>query len=173
MAKTRQQKEAEVRDFIDHVKDAKSAVIADLTPLTVPEATELRQKAREQQVGVHAIKKTLFRKACEEAGVAYDEAALEGSIMLLYGQGDEIAPAKLVADLKKKHKELLVQGGVLESRWVSAAEIAELAKLPSKEQLIAQVVGTVRAPLSGLVGVLQGNMRGLVYALNAIKDAKS
>jgi large subunit ribosomal protein L10 len=173
MAKTREQKEAEVQEIVEGLGEAKSVVLADLSPLKVSESTDLRHKASEEDVKIRAVKKTLFNMACKEAKVECDETALEGSIMLLMGTGDEIAPAKLVADLRKTHKELGIQGGLLESRWVSSEEVIALAKLPSKEQLIAQVVGSVRAPLSGLVGVLQGNMRGLVYALNAIKDTKS
>lgn len=173
MPKTREQKEAEVREVVEGLGEAKSVVLADLSPLKVSESTELRQKAKEQGVTVRAVKKTLFRMACKEGKIECDDASLGGSIMLLMGGGDEIAPAKLVADLRKTHKELGIQGGLLESKWMSSEEVMALAKLPSKEQLIAQVVGTVRAPLSGLVGVLQGNLRGLVYALNAIKDSKS
>lgn len=173
MPKTREQKEAEVREVVEGLEAAKSVVMADLSPLQVSESTELRQKAKEQDVKVRAVKKTLFRMACDEAKIEYDDTALEGSIMLLMGSSDEIAPAKLVADLRKTHKELGVQGGFLESKWMTSEEVLALAKLPTKEQLIAQVVGSVRAPLSGMVGVLQGNLRSLVYALNAVKDTKS
>ncbi len=173
MAKTREQKEAEVREVVAGLSEAKSVVLADLSPLKVSESTELRHKASDEGVTVRAVKKTLFRRACEEAKIDCDVEALGGSIMLLMGSEDEIAPAKLVADLRKTHKELGVQGGLLESKWMGSEQVLALAKLPSKDQLIAQVVGSVRAPLSGLVGVLQGNLRGLVYALNAIKDTKS
>ncbi|MEA3248730.1 MAG: 50S ribosomal protein L10 [Patescibacteria group bacterium] len=173
MPKTREQKEAEVREIVEGLGEAKSVVLADLSPLKVSESTELRHKAAEEDVKIRAVKKTLFHMACEEAKVDYDEAALDGSIMLLMGKGDEIAPARLVAGLRKTHKELGIHGGLLESKWMSSAEVVALAKLPSKDQLIAQVVGSVRAPLSGLVGVLQGNLRGFVYALNAMKDSKS
>ena len=61
----------------------------------------------------------------------------------------------------------------MDSKWVSAEDVIALSKLPSKDELIAQVVGSVRAPLSGLVGVMQGNLRGLVQTLNAIKEAKA
>lgn len=155
------------------LKEAKTVVLADLSPLKVQESTELRHKAREQEVTVRGAKKTLLKKASQEAGLEMDEASLEGSIMLLMGLGDEVAPARLVADLRKKHKELNIQGGILEGRWMSREEVLALSQLPSKEELIAKAVGSIGAPLSGLVGVLQGNLRNLVYALNAVKDAKS
>ncbi len=173
MAKTRQQKEAEVQEVAVGLKEAKTVVMADLSPLKVNESTNLRHKAREQDVSVLGAKKTLLRRASQDAGVELDESALEGAIMLLMGRGDEVAPAKLVADLRKEHKELNVQGGILEGRWMSRDEVLALAKLPSKDELIAKAVGSIGAPLSGLVGVLQGNLRNLVYALNAVKDTKS
>ncbi|MBU0624790.1 50S ribosomal protein L10 [Patescibacteria group bacterium] len=173
MAKTRQQKEAEVREVVTGLTEAKVVVMADLSPLKVSQSTDLRHKAREQQVKVRSAKKTLLKLASKSAGLEMDESALGGSIMLLLGYGDEVAPAKLVAELRKEHKELIIQGGLLENKWVSREQILALSCLPSKDELIAKVVGSVAAPLSGLVNVLQGNIRGLVYTLNAIKNSKS
>ncbi|MFH2062730.1 MAG: 50S ribosomal protein L10 [bacterium] len=173
MAKTREQKEAEVREIADSLRQAKSIVMADLSPLKVQETTALRQKARQQSVRVRGVKKTLLHRAAKEAGLSFDEDLIGGSLTLLLGLGDEVAPARLVADIRKERKELNVQGGILESRWVTSDEIIALSKLPGREQLISQVVGSIRAPLSGLVGALQGNIRNLVYVLNAVKDAKS
>ncbi|PIY63239.1 50S ribosomal protein L10 [Candidatus Uhrbacteria bacterium CG_4_10_14_0_8_um_filter_58_22] len=172
MAKTRQQKEAEVREVAEGLKEAKSIVVADLSPLKVQENTMLRQKAKLQSVRVKGVKKTLFRLAAKEAGLTVDESSVGGSMTLLLGLGDEVAPARLVAEIQKERKGLNIQGGILESRWMTSEEVIALAKLPSKDQLIAQVVGSIRAPLSGLVGVLQGNLRNLVYVLNAVKDSK-
>lgn len=173
MAKTRQQKEAEVQEVASGLKEAEAVVLADLSPLKVSDTTELRQKAKEQDVKVLGAKKTLLKLASEKTGVNIDENALEGSVMLLLGYGDQIIPAKLVADLRKEHKELNVQGGILNGSWMTGEEVLALAKLPSRDELIAKAVGSIGAPLSGFVNVLQGNLRNLVYALNAIKDAKS
>ncbi|MFH1047971.1 MAG: 50S ribosomal protein L10 [Patescibacteria group bacterium] len=173
MAKTRQQKEAEVQDVLDGLKEAKSIVIADLSPLKVSKSTELRQKAKLQNVVVRGTKKTLLKRASKDVGLELDETALGGSIMLLMGRGDEVAPARLIAELRKEYKELTIQGGVLEGRWMTSQQVLALSQLPSRDELIAKAVGSIAAPLSGLVNVLQGNLRNLVYALNAIKDVKS
>ncbi len=173
MAKTRQQKEAEVREVVEGLKEAKSVVVADLSPLKVQENTILRQKAKLQSVRVKGVKKTLFRLAAKEVEVTVDDSSVGGSMTLLLGLDDEVAPARLIAEIRKERKSLDVQGGILESRWMTSEEVIALAKLPSKDQLIAQVVGSIRAPLSGLVGALQGNLRNLVYVLNAVKDSKS
>jgi len=173
MAKTKAEKEAEVREVTAGLKDAKSVVFADLSSLKVNESNELRHRAREQEIGIRVSKKSLLRLAVKKAGLPLEEGELQGSVSLLLGHGDELGPARLFKELKKRHKDTAVFGGVLESRWLSSAEVQAVADLPSKDELIAKVVGSVRAPLSGLVGVLQGNLRGLITALNAIKDSKS
>jgi large subunit ribosomal protein L10 len=174
MAKTRAKKESEVDRYIAGLRDAKSLVLADLGALKVNDTVELRRKSRQESVAVVSAKKTLLRRALKEAGLAdVAERDIRGSVSLLIGSGDEVAPAKVLEEFRKTHENIAVLGGILEAKWMDAAQVAALAKLPSKEQLIAQVVGTIRAPLSGLVGVLQGNLRGLVNVLNAVKDAKT
>ena len=175
MAKTRAQKEEEVRDYVQGLKGAKTIVFAELTGLKVADSTAFRRSSQEQEVSVRMAKKTLLRRAAKDAGLELDDAAISGkSVTMLLGLGDEVAPAKALAELKKTHEEgVTFLGGFLESKWMTAEQVTALSKLPSRDQLIAQVVGSVRAPLSGLVGVLQGNLRNLVYVLNAVKDSKA
>jgi len=162
-----------VQEVAAGLKEAKAVVLADLSPLKVSESTELRHKAKEQDVTVRGTKKTLLKRAGQKAGVELDESSLEGSIMLLMGRGDEVAPARLVAEVRKEHTELNIQGGFLEGRWMSSEEVLALSRLPSRDELIAKAVGSIAAPLSGMVNVLHGNLRNLVYVLNAVKDSKS
>lgn len=174
MAKTRAQKTEEVGRSVESLGAAKSIVMADITKLKVGHATELRRRARAEKIKTITLKKTLLRRALKEAKVeGVDEAALKGGVTLFYGLGDEIAPAKVLAEFAKTHENIAILGGLLEAKWLTTADIKALAQLPSKEQLIAQVVGSIRAPLSGLVGVLSGNLRSLMQVLNAVKDAKS
>jgi large subunit ribosomal protein L10 len=174
MAKTRARKESDVSLYVDSLKAANALVFADLSPLKVTENNEFRQKALESDVKVISSKKTLLHQALEKAGLKeVDESALGGSVYMLVASGDPIVPAKLVAELGKQFEGVTIQGGLLDSQWLAAEQVKALAKLPSKEQLIAQVVGTIRAPLSGMVNVLQGNLRGLVQVLNAVKEAKA
>jgi large subunit ribosomal protein L10 len=175
MAKTRARKESDLNSYVDSLKEANALVFADLSSLKVNENTEFRQKALESEVKITSSKKTLLHRAIKDIGLeGVDEAALKnGAVYLLAAHGDQIAPAKLVAELKKKHENVIIQGGILDNAWLSAEQVVALSKLPSKEQLIAQVVGSIRAPLSGMVGVLQGNLRGLVQVLNAYKEAKA
>ena len=94
--------------------------------------------------------------------------------LLFFGYEDEVVPAKIVDEFKKTHEEQInFIGGVLENNFLSAEKIQELAKLPSKQELYAKIVGSLNAPISGFVNVLAGNMRNLVYVLKAIEEKKS
>ena len=171
MAKTRKQKESTLADLVGALGKAKSVVFADFKGLSVKDATAFRNLARKENVGVMVAKKTLMRLAFKDAGYeGVDPSTLEGSVVMVAGFDDEVAPAKLAADFAKDHEALKISAGVLERKLVNAAAIKALATLPSKQELIAKAVGSIRAPLSGLVNVLSGNLRGLVNVLNAVKD---
>ncbi len=173
MAKTRAQKELTLGSLTDLLKESKSAVFADFRGLPVKDATAFRNKARKENVEVVVAKKTLMRLAFDKAGYeGIDPVALDGSLVLVLGMEDEIAPARLVAEFGKDRENFKIAGGVLERKMVDASAIKALAKLPTKTQLIGQLVSVINGPLSGLVNVLSGNLRGLVNVLNAVKDAK-
>ncbi len=174
MAKSRQQKELTLSQLTDLLKASKSTVFADFKGLSVKDATDFRRKAKKENVSVVVAKKTLMRLAFDKAGFeGIDPVKLAGSLVLVMGMSDEVAPAKLAAEFSKEHEALKIVAGVLERHMVDAAAVMALAKLPSKQELIAKAIGSIRAPLSGLVSVLQGNLRGLVQVLNAVKEQKT
>jgi len=94
-------------------------------------------------------------------------------ILTTVGYNDEVAAAKLIADFAKGREGIEVVGGLLEGSFVDASAINQLSSLPSREELLAKLVGSINMPVSGFVNVLAGNLRGLVYALNAIKESKA
>ncbi|WKZ29530.1 MAG: 50S ribosomal protein L10 [Patescibacteria group bacterium] len=174
MAKSRKQKEATLAELVDALSQTKSVVFADFKGLTVKDATDFRNKARKENVGVIVAKKTLMRLAFKNAGYEdVDPSSLEGALVMVTGLEDEVAPAKLVSDFSKDHEALKIVAGVLERKLVDANAIKALAKLPSKQELLAKLVGSINAPVNGLVNVLAGNLRGLVNVLNAVKDQKA
>lgn len=174
MAKTRQRKESEVKEFVDGLKNAKSVVFADLSALKVNDASSFRRTAKKEEVSISTAKKTLLRIALKEADItAVDPKALGGSVSMLFGMGDVVAPAKVLEAFRKDHENVKVLGGLMDGQLLSVEQVKALAKLPSKQELIAQLVGTLNAPISGFVNVLAGNLRGLVTVLNAIKDTKT
>ena len=174
MAKTKQEKQDIVKDFTEKVKNSKSLVFANFAGLSVKETEELRKKCRTENVGYMVAKKTLMKIAFKEADIKdVDPKTFDNSIATVFGFEDEVAPARIVQEFSKEHEALQAFGGILEGLFVDQAKVIELSKLPSKEQLLAMVVGSIKAPVSGFVNVLSGNLRNLVYVLSAVKESKS
>lgn len=173
MAKTRQEKKAIVSELAEKFRGSTSATFAAVSGFTMPQADALRAKAREAGVEVFIAKKTLIDLAVKEAGIdGVNAREFEGSILTATAQ-DEIAAAKLIKDFTKENESLTFVAGILEGQGISVEQVEQLASLPSKEELLAKVVGSLNAPVSGFVNVLAGNLRGLVNVLNGIKDAKA
>ena len=173
MAKTKEQKEAAAQVLAENLKSAKAAVFANFQGLTVQETEELRGLCRENNIVLTATKKTLLKRALADVGLNVDTKTFEGGVAAAFGTDDEVAPAQVVAKFAKDHDVVTLFGGILEGAFIDAAKVTELSKLPSKEQLYAQLVGSLNAPISGFVNVLAGNLRGLVGVLNAIKEQKA
>lgn len=172
MAKTRQQKEQTVKDLIEKLKKAKSLVFVNFDGLKVKEVEELRKNCRAENIEYLVTKKTLIKKAFKDVGLDIDPKTFDKEAAIAFGYEDEVAPARIVQNFAKEHEALIAFGGVLENKFVPAEKVIELSKLPSKDELLAKVVGSIKAPVSGFVNVLSGNLRNLVYVLNAINDNK-
>ncbi|MFA7244592.1 MAG: 50S ribosomal protein L10 [Candidatus Magasanikbacteria bacterium] len=173
MAKTRLVKEQAIEDLVNDLKNSSSAVFANYQGLKVSDSEILRNKCREQNISVTASKKTLLKRALKEMNLDVDTKQFEGSVAVFLGKEDEVAPAQIVAEFAKKHERVTLFGGILEGNFISGEKVKELSKLPNKQQLLGQLVGTLNAPISGFVNVLAGNLRGLVNVMNAIKESKS
>ncbi|HUT21993.1 MAG TPA: 50S ribosomal protein L10 [Candidatus Bipolaricaulota bacterium] len=173
MPLSKEQKEKIVSELVENLKIAKSFVISDLNGLTVNDTSQLRQKSRENNIKLQSIKKTLLKKALEQVKKeGLDPLSLEGSLAISLGMQDEVAPAKVIAEFAKTHEQVKILAGALEDKILSQEEVVALSKIPSKEELLAKLVGGINAPISGFVNVLAGNLRGFVNVLNALKDVK-
>ena len=173
MPKTKAQKQVIVSDLVEKLRRMKSAVFTSISGYTMPDADKLRAKGRKEGVDFVVAKKTLLTSALKEIGLELTKDQFEGSVLTSIGYEDEVAPAKLIAGLAKEKEAMKMLGGILEGKFVDAAAVKTLAKLPGKQELLAKMVGSLNAPLSGFVNVLAGNLRSLVYALNAIAKSKS
>lgn len=172
MAKTRQQKEVVLSDLSERISAAKSIVFADVQGLKAKDSEALRGECRTQGVGFVFGKKTLMKKALAERGIDVDTKSFGGAVSALFGLTDEVLPAQLIATFAKKHEVVKIFGGVLEGAFIDANKVKALSALPSKQELLGRLVGSINAPVSGFVNVLAGNLRGLVTVLSAIKDKK-
>lgn len=173
MAKTREQKRDIVVKIADRMKKMKGAAFSSISGFTMPQADKLRAKAAEKNVEVFIAKKTLLSIAAKEVGIDVDATKLEGSVLTAVSYGDETSAAKVLKELSKENDQIKLLAGVLEGKLIGEQEVKRLADLPSKEQLLGQLVGTLNAPVSGFVNVLAGNLRGLVTVLGAIKEKKA
>ena len=168
-----EQKQEIVSGLVEKFKEAKSYVLADYRGISVEQDTELRNALRKAGVEYRVIKNTLSRLAFKEIGVEGLDEYLVGPTAFAMSTTDVVAPAKVMAEFAKKYEKLEIKAGVVEGKAIDAKGVAALADLPSKEVLVARVLGSLNAPITGFVNVLNGNLRGLVCALNAIHEKKA
>ena len=165
-------KEAVVSDIKEKLEQAQSVVFLDYRGLTVAEVTELRNQMRAAGVEYRVLKNTMIRRAADQLGIEGLDSILEGPTAVAFGMQDAVAPAKILVKFAKDTKKTQIKGGVLSGKAMSPAEIEDLAKLPSREELLAKMLGSMNAPVTDLVMVLSGVMRSFVCALNAIREKK-
>lgn len=178
MARSKSSKHHILSEIEERLDRSKSVIFASFQGLKVKEAEELRKTCRTQDSECIMAKKTLIRLALKNKGLdEVDAKGLEGEIVAIFGYGDEVTPAKVLARFAKDHEALKLLAGLIlsspaGSRGIDSRAVAQLATLPSREELYAKLVGSLASPLRGMVGVLQGNLRSLVYVLQAVADSK-
>lgn len=168
MPKSKQQKESDYQELSDKLKEAKSIVFTDYKGTTVKDMTKLRSALRKENVFSKVYKLTLVKKALVEAGVSGQIADYKTPVILSLSTEDETTPARAIQNLTKEIKTLQILEGVVDKGVIAKTQVEALAKLPSKDMLRATVVGTIKAPVTGFVNVLAGNLRGLINVLNAV-----
>jgi large subunit ribosomal protein L10 len=176
MAISRTAKEQAVDTLTGELGRIKLAVMTDYRGLTVREVEELREVLRAEGITYRVTKNTLLRIAASKnpALAKIDPTNFTGPMALAMGFDDEIAPARVIFQFAKKHSALEIVGAVTaDGQYLDAAQVKALATLPTREQLLGQVVGTIAAPLTGFVGVMSGNVRSIINVLNALSEAKA
>ena len=161
-------KVALVAEIKQDLERAEVAIGSDHSGLDVQSFQALRRALRPADVRVRVVKNSLAKLAAEEAGRPELAELLKGPTTLTLGYGDPVAPARLLMEhLREERLDLPIHGGWLEGRVLSAAEVEELAKTPSRDELIARIAGKLRSPVQNLAGLLQATMRefnGLIEA---------
>jgi len=167
-----QAKEPVVQEIREKLSASAGAVLTDYRGLNVAEVTELRRKLREAGVEYKVVKNTLTRLAAAEIGLQDLNPYLEGPTAIAFGVGDPVAPAKIIAEFAKEHKELEIKAGVVDGKVIDVKGVKALAELPSREVLLAKLLGSMQSPMYGFAGSLQGVLRKFVYALDAVRQQK-
>lgn len=171
MPLTRVQKEKVVEQAGQDLAAAASVVFVAHDGLTLAQMKELRARLQAEGGNMRVIPKRLLRLVLQQAKWDFDPVAPEGQLAVAWG-GDAVAPAKALHEFAKKHDGLKLLAGVLEGNMLSMQEVTSLAQLPSRQQLLGQLVGVLAGPARGLVAVLSGVQRQAIYVLVAIKDNK-
>lgn len=171
MPKTRQQKIEKVAELTDKLTKAKSVVLADYQGMTTVQLGNLRAQLVSTNAEFQVTKNNLLEIALKQAGFD-NENEITGSTATLFSYEDEIAPIKVLVKSLKEFDKGAVKQGWLGEKPLLKDDVTKLSQLPSKDELRAKVVGTIAAPLYGLVNVMQGNIRNLVYVVDAIRKSK-
>ena len=170
MPKTRKQKEEDLKRLTMSLTGMKAMVFVNYDGVAVNDINKLRKNLRENEIDYYIAKKTLLKKALKEAKIEMDVDALEGGLGLAFGREDEVMPAKLLHEFSKENGNLKLIGGIFESKFIDQERVLELAKLPSKNELIFKTVYLIKSPITGFVNALKGNLNNLVYVLKAIQE---
>lgn len=168
-----EEKKKAVAALSEHLKAAHTGVIVDYKGITVEQDTKLRKELRESGSHYTVVKNTLLRLALAEAGIEGLDGVLEGTTALAVNSDDYVAPARVLAKFAETSDKFEIKAGFVDGKAVDQTEIKTLAKLPSKEVLVAQTLRGFQAPITGFVTVLNGTLKSLVIALNAIAEKQS
>lgn len=172
-ALNRTEKEHEVEVLREKFLGAKALIITDYRGLSVAELSELRRDFRQEGTEYRVVKNTLAKRAVAGTNLEPLGAYLTGPSGVAINEKDPIAPAKTLNKFMKVNTKLTIKGGFLEGKTITVDEVKALAYLPSRNEMIATLLGTLQAPQTGLVTVLSGILRKFLATLDAIRTAKS
>lgn len=170
--KVLEQKQALVANLTEQLKSAVAGVIVDYKGITVADDTKLRKELREAGIHYMVVKNTLLGLAAKEVGLEGIDEVLSGTTAIAISDSDYVGAARILCNYANDHENFNVKLGFIDGKVIPVNEVEELSKLPSREELVAKALAGFNAPISGLVGVLNANLRGLVCALNAIAEQK-
>jgi len=167
----KEQKAEQVELLTEKLRKAKVALLTDYRGLTVTQLQELRGKLRTGDVEYRVIKNTLAQRAADAAGLGDLKAQLEGPVAIAFGYDDLSLPSKLINEFVRATRlKLDVKGGLVEGRVFSPDQVKQLADLPSRETLLAQLLGTLQSPVAQLVGIMQTPVQQLLGVLDAYRS---
>ncbi len=158
-----------VAEIVDHFNESSATVITEYRGLTVKQVTQLRQ-ALGADATYTVVKNTLTRRAAAEAGVSIDDSMLVGPTAIAFVKGDPVAAAKGLREFAKANPLLVIKGGVLEGRSLSAAEVNQIADLESREVLLAKIAGVLKALPTRAAGLFQAPLSQVARLAKALED---
>lgn len=166
------EKQAAVEELQSKMEESVATIFANYRGLKVSQISELRNILRENNAEMKVCKNTFTRIALQQLSVELSGESMAGPTALVFIKDDAASASKAIVKFMKDNNAIVLKGGILSRAPISEATIQELAKLPSKDELIAKVVGSFRAPIDQFVLNLSSPLRGLVYVLSAIREKK-
>jgi large subunit ribosomal protein L10 len=172
MPLTKQQKNKILEELKDKISRQKAIVFGNIKGVKVEKLTALRRELKKNDSELKVAKKTLISKALKDQGLEVDLKKMDGEIAMGFGYEDEIAPFKIFHNFSKENENLKMLNGLMGGEILGEEKSLALAKLPSRVELLGKMVGSLSSPLSGMVRVLQGNLRNFVYLLSELQKVK-
>jgi large subunit ribosomal protein L10 len=169
----RLEKKAVVKEIRDMMEGKSYAFLANFKGMKVEQINFLRLQFSHMKTRLLVVKNSFFKRAAEELGWGDVSKFMDGSTVVIAGSGDVSKVAKLLKAFKKDNNLLTVKGGRLGERMISASDIEEIASIPPIEVIRAKLVGTIAAPMTQLVGVMQQKVCSLLYVLKAVEEKKA
>jgi large subunit ribosomal protein L10 len=168
----REQKSAVIDEIAGQISNAEAVFAVDYRGISVPQAAELRAQLRDADASFRVVKNSLTERAADKAGAQALSGLLEGPTAFTFVRGDAAVAAKAINDFARRSGLMPFKGGLLDGRALTPEELQSIARLPARQVLHAQLVGTVAAPLTGLVRGLGGLLGGLAIALAQVHEKK-
>lgn len=170
---TRRQKEEIVKALREEFEKVPAVFVTTFKGMTAEESNQLRQLLREKKARYKVVKNTLLRLASSGTPAEPLQKFIEGATGIAIAYEDPVEVAKVLVEFAKEHESLVNRGGVLQGKPLEAAALEQLAKLPSREVLLAQLLGTLQAPVANFVQLLAAIPRNFLYVLKAIEEKKA
>ena len=165
MAKTKEQKKKIIEDLEEKINRQKTMILVDFTGLKVKDFFDLRKRLKSANSQMKVIKKTLLNLVLKDFNSDFSQKleTFKNQIAIIFGFEDEISPAKILYQFSLENPNLKILAGYFDKKFREKEEMITLAQLPSREELLAKLVGSISAPTSNFVNFLEANIKGLIY----------
>lgn len=169
----RPEKVAEVQAITERLQAAQCIVLADYQGLTVEQMTNFRVKCRENNIDCRVVKNRLAKIACDNAETLVLKDHLKGPTAMIFGPESQVDPAKILVDFAKENDAMGIKGGYVDGQYLDATEVVALSKVPSRDELMAKIMGSLNSPAAGLAMALNGVASGLTRCIDGMAKAKA
>ena len=169
----RPEKVAEVQAIAERIESAQSMVLADFSGLTVDQMTDFRRSCREKSVECRVVKNRLARIAADQSSMEGIKDFLTGPTAILFCVESQVDPAKLIVEFAKENQAMEIKGGFVDGAFLDTTQVVALSKIPSYEELLAKMMGSLNSPATGLVGTINGVAAALARVIDAAAKQKA